>query len=64
MVRAPVHYRMQYDPITLKMQSCLGWSEFDLLRETEFLHQQAIGQGGHSGEFFWVFPPALLTTLV
>ncbi len=54
---------MQYDPVSLKMRSCLGWSEADLLRETEFLRQQAVREGGHSGEFFWVFPAAFSPSL-
>lgn len=57
MVRAPAEYRMQYDPISLKMQSCLGWEGDAIDRTTEFLNQQAREQGGQAGEFFWVFPP-------
>jgi hypothetical protein len=57
MVRAPDHYRLDFDPITLKMRSCLGWSEADLQRESENLTQMARAKRGQTGEFFWVFPP-------
>jgi radical SAM superfamily enzyme YgiQ (UPF0313 family) len=57
MVRAPVHFRLDYDPYSLKMRSCLGWSELDLQRERDFLSFRAAVEGGQSGEFFWVFPP-------
>jgi hypothetical protein len=48
---------MDYDPVTLKMRSCLGWPEKDLQREVEFINAEAGRQGGRVGEFFWVFPP-------
>lgn len=57
MVRAPPHYRMEYDPISLKMRSCLGWSERALADSADLVTRQAAREGGHRGEFFWVFPP-------
>ncbi|HWA12336.1 MAG TPA: cobalamin-dependent protein [Burkholderiales bacterium] len=57
MVRAPASYAMDYDPVTLKMRSCLGWPEKDLQREIEFINAEAARHGGRIGEFFWVFPP-------
>ena len=57
MVRAPAHYAMDYDPVSLKMRSCLGWSEEALARESAHLSARAESEGGRSGEFFWVFPP-------
>ena len=57
MVRAPANYVMDYDPITLKMRSCLGWSERDLQVEIEYINSVANRDGGRIGEFFWVFPP-------
>lgn len=59
MVRAPANYRMDYDPVTLKMRSCLGWSEQALADECAFLAREATRAGGASGEFYWVFPPPL-----
>jgi radical SAM superfamily enzyme YgiQ (UPF0313 family) len=57
MVRAPASYNMDYDPVTLKMRSCLGWSERDLRQEVEYVNARAAREHGRSGEFFWVFPP-------
>jgi len=57
MVRAPAQYRLDFDPRTLKMRSCLGWSETALQAEVDFVSRRAALEGGQSGEFFWVFPP-------
>ena len=57
MVRAPENYNMKFDPFSLKMQSCLGWTERELQIEIEFLNDQATQDGGQIGEFFWVFSP-------
>jgi len=57
MVRAPAHYCLNFDPITLKMRSCLGWSEADLQAESDNLTAMARAERGQTGEFFWVFPP-------
>jgi radical SAM superfamily enzyme YgiQ (UPF0313 family) len=57
MVRSPPEHRLEYDPVSLKMHSCLGWSREALAREAAFLNAQAAASGGRAGEFFWVFPP-------
>jgi len=57
MVRSPPEHRLDYDPVSLKMRSCLGWSREELVREVEFLTDQAARTDGRTGEFFWVFPP-------
>jgi radical SAM superfamily enzyme YgiQ (UPF0313 family) len=57
MVRSPPEHRLDYDPVTLKMRSCLGWSRDALAREAAFLTEQAAISDGRAGEFFWVFPP-------
>jgi radical SAM superfamily enzyme YgiQ (UPF0313 family) len=57
MVRAPASDRLDYDPVTLKMRSCLGWSEQALQAECEFLAREAERAGGRTGQFFWIFPP-------
>ncbi|WP_238179968.1 B12-binding domain-containing radical SAM protein [Methylobacterium oxalidis] len=57
MVRSPPEHRIAYDPISLKMISCSGWSEAALEAECRFLTRQAALRGGRSGEFFWTFPP-------
>jgi hypothetical protein len=57
MVRAPASYAMVYDPVWLKMRSCLGWSEQALADECAFVTRRAQEERGRAGEFFWVFPP-------
>jgi hypothetical protein len=57
MVRSPPEHQLDYDPVSLKMRSCLGWSRVALAREAAFLTDQAARTDGHTGEFFWVFPP-------
>ena len=57
MVRAPQHYAMVYDPVSLKMESCLGWPEAALERECAHVSARAAAEGGRSGQYFWVFPP-------
>ena len=55
MVRSPAEHALDYDPVTLKMRSCLGWSREAMLRECEFLNQQAQSNHGQIGDYFWVF---------
>ena len=57
MVRSPPSHNLDYDPVTLKMRSCLGWSSDALAREAAFLTQEALRCGGQAGAFFWIFPP-------
>ncbi|MBS0336878.1 MAG: B12-binding domain-containing radical SAM protein [Proteobacteria bacterium] len=57
MVRAPASYAMDYDPVTLKMRSCLGWTEQQLQAECDYVTRCAQRDGGRSGQYFWIFPP-------
>ena len=57
MVRSPAEYVLDYDPVTLKMRSCLGWSEHTLREECEFVTRCAQADRGWIGQFFWVFSP-------
>lgn len=57
MVRSPPEHALDYDPMSLKMRSCLGWSRHALAEEAAFLTTEATRCGGQSGEFFWIFPP-------
>ncbi len=41
LTRAPASFDMKFDPITMQMQSCRGWSADDLKREMDFLSEQA-----------------------
>jgi radical SAM superfamily enzyme YgiQ (UPF0313 family) len=55
MVRAPAEHRLDYDPVSLKVRSCLGWSRADIDRECDFLLEQAAKSDGQVGDYFWVF---------
>jgi radical SAM superfamily enzyme YgiQ (UPF0313 family) len=57
MVRSPPEHQLDYDPVSLKMRSCLGWTSEALAAEVAFLTDQAVKAGGRAGEYFWVFPP-------
>ena len=57
MVRSPPEHLLEYDPVTLKLRSCLGWPEAALAGEVAFLDRAAAREGGQAGVFFWVFPP-------
>lgn len=61
MVRAPADYALDYDPVSLKMNACLGWSAAALQAEADFLAREAARQGGQVGQFFWTFPPPAAT---
>lgn len=57
MVRSPPEHLLNYDPCTLKMNSCLGWTAEAIQRECQFLSLMVEEAGGAQGEFLWVFPP-------
>lgn len=57
MVRSPPNYALAYDPVSLKMRSCLGWPEGTIDAVARFLSRETARAGGQSGEFFWIFPP-------
>jgi radical SAM superfamily enzyme YgiQ (UPF0313 family) len=57
MVRSPVEHALDYDPVSLKMRSCLGWSREALAREAAYLTEVTAQEDGRTGEYFWVFPP-------
>jgi radical SAM superfamily enzyme YgiQ (UPF0313 family) len=58
MVRAPAHYAMDYDQVSLKMRSCMGWPEEELAAAVRFVDEAAAREGGRRGEFLWTFPPS------
>ena len=56
MIKAPAGYQLKFDPLTLKMQSCLGWTSDELLQEVDFVTRQTQLSEGQTGDYFWVFP--------
>lgn len=57
MVRSPPEHGLEYDPVSLKMRSCLGWSADELRDACRFLDAEAAREGGNSGDYLWTFPP-------
>jgi hypothetical protein len=56
MTRGLPGWDMVFDPRTLAMTSCLGWSQDDLLKTRMDLTRRAAQVGGKSGDFWWSFP--------
>ncbi|HEY3493638.1 MAG TPA: radical SAM protein [Polyangiaceae bacterium] len=58
MSRAPAHFAMEYDPRTLQMISCWGWSREELERACEELTELVKTDGGEilDGSDTWKFP--------
>jgi radical SAM superfamily enzyme YgiQ (UPF0313 family) len=50
MSRAPAHFAMDYDPVTLQMNSCWGWSRDDLDKVCEELATMVQAEGGDMNE--------------
>lgn len=56
MTRGRPEWRMRYDPATLAMIECDGWTEADLAAMRDELGREARQAGGHSGKYWWSFP--------
>jgi radical SAM superfamily enzyme YgiQ (UPF0313 family) len=62
MTRGLKSFDMRFDPRTLAMISCLGWSEEDIAGMRRELDRRARTVGGKQGLYWWAFPgqrPAL-----
>lgn len=56
MTRSKPEWNVRYDPVTLKMTSCLGWSEDDLRDMRAWISAEAGAAGGKAGDYWWFFP--------
>ena len=56
MTRGLPGWNMVYDPRTLAMTSCLGWSADDIQSTRAELTRAARRAGGKAGDFWWSFP--------
>lgn len=56
MTRSKPQWNVRYDPVSLRMTSCLGWSERDLHEMREWITAEAFAAGGKAGEYWWYFP--------
>ena len=63
MDRAPVELAVEFDPHTLVLSSCLGWSETELQRERERLSELVTESGrGVCGQCWWFFEPFTISS--
>lgn len=56
MTRSRPEWNVSYDPISLRMTSCLGWSEEDLSDMRAWISEEASAAGGKAGDYWWYFP--------
>lgn len=56
MSRGRPGWDMRFDPVSLAMESCLGWRDEDILAMRAELDGEAFRSGGKSGRFWWSFP--------
>ena len=56
MTRGLPGWDMAFDPRTLAMTSCLGWSGNDLSAMRHELTQRVRQAGGKAGQYWWAFP--------
>ena len=56
MTRAKPEWNVRYDPVTLRMTSCQGWSAEQLQEMNAWITREARAAGGKAGDFWWFFP--------
>ncbi|CAO4140558.1 hypothetical protein DHODJN_03150 [Methylorubrum extorquens] len=56
LTRSRPEWNVRFDPHTLTMRSCEGWSEDAVARTRAELRRRALAAGGKAGEFWWAFP--------
>ena len=56
MTRGLPEWQMRFDPRTLAMSSCLGWSPDDIAEIRAEMRQRTQRAGGKAGNFWWSFP--------
>jgi len=61
MTRGLPGWNMVFEPRTLAMTSCVGWSAQAITAMRAELQQLALTAGGNAGAFWWSFPPRLPT---
>jgi radical SAM superfamily enzyme YgiQ (UPF0313 family)/ectoine hydroxylase-related dioxygenase (phytanoyl-CoA dioxygenase family) len=57
MSRAKPEHQLKWDPDTLLVTSCLGWSERDLAETRDWLDELVATQTGDAGDNTWTFCP-------
>ena len=57
MTRGRPEWKMHYDPMTLAMIECDGWTREDIAAMRDELARETHRAHGHSGNYWWSFPP-------
>jgi len=57
LTRSKPEWDVQFDPRTLEMTSCAGWSGDDVQEMRGYLNDLAASVKGSAGQFWWNFPP-------
>jgi len=57
MTRSKPEWNVCYDPVSLRMTSCEGWSDEQLQEMNGWITREAHAAGGKAGDFWWYFPP-------
>jgi hypothetical protein len=61
MTRPPAGVTMDYDPVTLRMRSCTGWSVEDMEAAARYVAEFSTTGAGGSHLGWWLVPPASST---
>ena len=56
LTRGQPAWDMQYDPLTLEMLSCRGWTASELRDTRARMTEEALASGGRAGNYWWFFP--------
>jgi radical SAM superfamily enzyme YgiQ (UPF0313 family) len=56
LTRSLPEWKIRFDPKTLVLRSCLGWSEEAIATMRKELQAYALASGGTAGDFWWSFP--------
>ena len=56
MTRGKPEWNIDFDPITLRMKSCQGWTEQDVHEMRAWITSEVRAAGGRSGDYWWYFP--------
>jgi len=56
LTRSKPEWEVQFDPYTLEMTSCAGWSHSELQEMRGYLSDLAASVGGNAGRFWWHLP--------
>lgn len=56
MTRSKSEWQVRFDPVSLRMTSCLGWSERELADMRAWITAEALAAGGKAGDYWWWFP--------